>query len=209
MIGPDIPDNAATYQDFRYPNRWPPENLLSSSSFKDPLLKYRWLLCNLANTLMEILAKSLPYNNPHIFDSFCADPLAVVRLLHYPPQPNLDDPKQVGAGAHTDFGAITLLMQDDKGGLQVLKEETKDWIDVQPNRDAYVVNVGDMLQMWTKGEYRSNVHRVINCSGTHRYSVPFFFDGNLDYVLKPLDGSAGTGVTVEEFMRERFKRTYN
>jgi isopenicillin N synthase-like dioxygenase len=100
-------------------------------------------------------------------------------------------------------------MQDDKGGLQVLNEETKDWIDVQPNKDAYVVNVGDMLQMWTKGEYRSNVHRVINRSGTHRYSVPFFFDGNLDYVLKPLDGSAETGVTVEEFMRERFKRTYN
>jgi isopenicillin N synthase-like dioxygenase len=209
MIGPDIPDDATAYGNFRYPNRWPPENLMPSSKFKEPLLKYRALLCNLSNTLMEVLAKGLPYGNPRIFDPFCKDPLAVVRLLHYPPQANLDDPKQVGAGAHTDFGAITLLLQDDKGGLQVLNEHTKKWIEVKPNRDAYVVNVGDMLQMWTKGEYKSNIHRVINSSGTHRYSVPFFFDGNLDYVLKPLDGSAETGITVEDFMKERFKRTYN
>jgi isopenicillin N synthase-like dioxygenase len=158
---------------------------------------------------MEVLAKGLPYSNPRIFDPFCEDPLAVVRLLHYPPQPDLDDPKQVGAGAHTDFGAITLLMQDEKGGLQVLNEGTGTWIDVKPNSKAYVVNVGDMLQTWTRGEYRSNVHRVINSSGGHRYSVPFFFDGNLDYVLAPLDGSDAQGVTVEEFMRERFKRTYH
>ena len=170
---------------------------------------YRLQLCTLSRVLMEILAKGLPYGNSRIFDPFCSDPLAVVRLLHYPPQLDLKDPRQVGAGAHTDFGAITLLMQDDKGGLQVLNEETGNWIDVEPNSEAYVVNVGDMLQMWTRGEYKSNIHRVINSSGEHRYSVPFFFDGNLDYVLTPLDGSDTHGLTVEQFMRERYNRTYN
>jgi isopenicillin N synthase-like dioxygenase len=139
-----------------------------------------------------------------------------VRLLHYPPQRDLDDPNQLGAGAHTDFGAITLLLQDTAGGLQVLdhsnpsSKEIK-WIDVPPHPEAYVVNIGDMLDTWTRGEYKSNVHRVINRSGGHRYSVPFFFDGNLDYVLRPLNGKTdGTAKrpTVESFLKERFKRTY-
>ena len=157
---------------------------------------------------MQILAEGLPNCNAHTFDAFSTDAIANVRLLHYPPQPNLDDANQLGAGAHTDFGAITLLMQDAAGGLQVLNQHNGEWIDVPPNPEAYVVNVGDMLDMWTKGEYRSNVHRVINRSGGHRYSVPFFFDGNVDYKLVPLDGSGdGEGPTVEEFMKERYRRT--
>lgn len=159
--------------------------------------------------IMQILAEGLPYCNTHTFDAFATDPIANIRLLHYPPQLNPDDPSQLGAGAHTDFGAITLLMQDAAGGLQVLHPDSKAWIDVPPAEGAYVVNVGDMLEMWTRGEYRSNVHRVVNRSGGDRYSVPFFFDGNVDYVLGPLDGSASRedGPTVEEFMKERYRRT--
>lgn len=201
-------DNQTSYRPFRYPNRWPSESVIPKEQFKAPLLEYRQLLNDLSSILMEILAKGLPYGNKDIFKDFCTEPLAVVRLLHYPPQLNLDDPRQLGAGAHTDFGAITLLLQDNKGGLQVLNEDTGDWIDVKPSPDAYVVNVGDMLQLWTKGEYKSNTHRVINSSQTDRYSVPFFFDGNLEYVLKPLDGSSGEGKTVEQVMSERFAKTY-
>lgn len=158
---------------------------------------------------MQILAEGLPYCTPHTFDAFSTHPIANARLLHYPPQLNLSDTNQLGAGAHTDFGAITLLLQDSAGGLQVLNQSNGEWIDVPPNPDAYVVNVGDMLDTWTKGEYRSNVHRVVNRSGGHRYSVPFFFDGNVDYRLGPLDESAGKGEgpTVEEFMKERYRRT--
>lgn len=106
-------------------------------------------------------------------------------------------------------------MQDETGGLQVWDYDAKIWVDVQPNRDAYVVNVGDMLQMWTSGRYKSSLHRVINKSGTDRYSVPYFFDGNIDCVLRPLDGSTpewemkgGVPLTVEGHMRERFSSTY-
>jgi isopenicillin N synthase-like dioxygenase len=181
---------------------------MSASELRHPVLEYRERLCKLSITVLQILAEGLPNGSRHMFDAFCEDPLAVVRLLHYPPQTNLTDKKQLGAGAHTDFGAITLLLQDKTGGLQVLNQSTQEWIDVEPNSEAYVVNVGDMLQVWTKGGYTSNTHRVINKSGGHRYSVPFFFDGNLEYVLKPLDGSTEEGVTVEEFMRERFTRSY-
>jgi isopenicillin N synthase-like dioxygenase len=167
-------------------------------------------LAALSKHIMHILAEGLPEGTINTFDAFCTDPIANIRLLHYPPQPDLSDTNQLGAGAHTDFGAITLLMQDAAGGLQVLNQATGEWIDVPPNDEAYVVNVGDMLEMWTRGRYRSNVHRVVNRSGGHRYSVPFFFDGNVEYRLRPLDGrveNGEEGVTVEEFMKERYQRT--
>jgi isopenicillin N synthase-like dioxygenase len=179
-------------------------------------LEYRDQLIALSRTIMDILAKGLPNTDKAAveFAKFCDSPIANVRLLHYPPQADsVSDKDQVGAGAHTDFGAVTLLLQDKQSGLQVLKQtegSEGEWINVPPNPSGYVVNVGDMLQMWTNGEYRSNIHRVVNRSGEERYSVPFFFDGNLDYVLRPLDGSGDgeSGVTVEDFMKERFKRTY-
>jgi isopenicillin N synthase-like dioxygenase len=108
-------------------------------------------------------------------------------------------------------GAITLLMQDDSGGLEVLNDATKEWVPVEPNPDAYVVNIGDMLSLWTKNIYKSNTHRVINKSTKDRYSVPFFFDGNTDTKLAPFDGSdpmTGKVLTAEEHMLERFGTTY-
>ena len=171
--------------------------------------RYYDLMFNLSLIVIEILAAGLPYG-PNVFDEFTSnDAVASLRLLHYPPQTS-DAANQLGAGAHTDFGAITLLLQDDIGGLQVWDGMGKVWIDVTPNKNAYVVNVGDMLQMWTAGKYKSAMHRVINRSKRDRYSVPFFFDGNNDCLLKPLDGSpvVGEPLTVEGHMRERFSSTY-
>lgn len=111
----------------------------------------------------------------------------------------------------TKTGAITLLLQDSAGGLQVQDPHTQQWHAVAPNEDAYVVNIGDMLALWTKGIYRSAVHRVINSSGGHRYSVPFFFDGNAEAQLRPFDGSEPVGgrvVTVEEHMLQRLGASY-
>lgn len=108
-------------------------------------------------------------------------------------------------------GAITLLWQDMSGGLEVLNDRENEWVPVPPNADAYVVNIGDMLGMWTKHAYKSAVHRVINKSNQDRYSVPFFVDGNTDVKLLPFDGSkplTGKVITAEEHMLERFGTTY-
>lgn len=103
-------------------------------------------------------------------------------------------------------------MQDESGGLEVFDHTSNRWIPVAPNPDAYVVNIGDMLSLWTKGIYKSTVHRVINKSGRDRYSVPFFFDGNTDVRLAPFDGSEPVGggkiLTSEEHMLERYGTTY-
>lgn len=109
------------------------------------------------------------------------------------------------------LGAITLLLQDSAGGLEVLDAASGAWHAVAPDPAAYVVNIGDMLSLWTKGIYKSAVHRVINSSGGDRYSVPFFFDGNAEVQLRPFDGSEPAGgrvVTVEEHMLERLGTSY-
>ncbi|KAI1848933.1 hypothetical protein JX265_001264 [Neoarthrinium moseri] len=190
------------------PNIFPssiPEGVL-----KTPTEEYYRECLGLASKIMEILAKGLPYGNDIFVPFMSNDPVCSIRLLHYPPQKSTDA-RQLGAGAHTDFGAITLLWQDMSGGLEVLNGNTNEWIPIDPNPDAYVVNVGDMLSIWTKNAYKSAVHRVINKSNKDRYSVPFFVDGNTDVKLVPFDGSeplTGKVITAEEHMLERFGTTY-
>lgn len=91
---------------------------------------------------------------------------------------------KTGIGAHTDFGAVTILLQDAVGGLQVWDRATSQWADVAPHGGALVVNLGNMMIRWTNDRSLSNLHRVINKSGQKRYSVPFFFSGNPDFEIK-------------------------
>jgi len=212
-IGQEIPLSDPRVQAGAFlmgPNQWPPSNLVPESVFKEPMLAYYKTMIKLCFTVLEILAAGLPYG-PAVFDEFTSnDPIASLRLLHYPPQTTSDE-RQLGAGAHTDFGAITLLLQDEVGGLQVYDTQGACWVDVLPNPDAYVVNIGDMLQMWTSGLYKSSLHRVINKSGKDRYSLPFFFDGSSGCELAPLDGAPPQGgkvLTVEGHMKERYMTTY-
>ena len=120
-----------------------------------------------------------------------------------------------GIGAHTDFGAITILLQDMVGGLQVLDRATSDWIDVEPVPGAMVVNLGNLMMRWTNDQYLSNLHRVINKSGKERYSVPFFFSGNPDFLVEcfpscedPQLGAKHPSVKVEDWIGGRYADTY-
>jgi len=112
------------------------------------------------------------------------------------------------AGAHTDFGAITLLLQHPgQEGLEVLHPAHDSWIPVPINENTFVVNIGDVLSAWTDGQYRSALHRVINKSTTDdRYSVPFFFDGTMTTMMTPLDGFQTPRITksVGQHFKERW-----
>jgi isopenicillin N synthase-like dioxygenase len=111
------------------------------------------------------------------------------RIFHYPPSPS--DADDWGVGEHTDYGLLTLLLQDDNGGLAV--RTTRGWIEAPPIPGTFVCNIGDMLDRLTGGWYRSTPHRVRNVSGNGRLSFPFFFDPNFDAEVPPLPASARTG----------------
>ncbi|OOF97506.1 hypothetical protein ASPCADRAFT_395723 [Aspergillus carbonarius ITEM 5010] len=211
FLGRDIPPSHPDYgRILTGPNIWPSFAVLPATTFKEPVEALYSALMQLACKILEILARTLPHGaGEGIFDRFVRDPAAPMRLLHYPPMDVIDE-RQLGASAHTDFGAITLLLQDQVPGLQVHDSDTGAWLDVPPCQDSIVVNVGDMITRWTAGEYKSSVHRVINRSGTHRYSIAFFFDGNVDCLLDPLDGTTAPGgsITVEKHMIECIRSSY-
>ncbi len=114
-----------------------------------------------------------------------ADPTVLFRIFHYPALPDNNRPDQWGVGEHTDYGLLTLLAQDQCGGLQV-RTPDGEWIEVPAEPGVLVCNLGDMLDRLTEGRYRSTPHRVRNLSGQSRLSFPFFFDPSWDAVVTPL-----------------------
>src|SRR5699024_10362146 len=113
-------------------------------------------------------------------------PITIQRLLHYPSQDKTASQEEIGIGAHTDYGFLTILSQDDVGGLQVRNREG-DWISAPPVEGTFVINIGDLAQTLTNDRYSSTLHRVVNTSGKERYSIPFFMDLDYDAVVEPLD----------------------
>jgi isopenicillin N synthase-like dioxygenase len=207
-LGPDDPRVAAGL--FNHgPNQWPADLPL----WRETMEAYFVQMLALCRTMMRALALALRLPDDH-FDGFCEDPMATLRLLHYPPQPANPAPGEKGCGAHTDFGAITLLAQDEVGGLEVWDGEGG-WMAAPPVPGAYVVNLGDLIARWTNDRYRSTLHRVINRSGRERYSVPFFFTGRADFEVTCLEGCLGPGerpkyppTTAIGHLREMYRRTY-
>jgi isopenicillin N synthase-like dioxygenase len=108
-----------------------------------------------------------------------------LRILHYPPQRPEEDGVHLGARAHTDTNAFTILAQDNNGGLEIRNSENE-WVAVPPIEGTFVVNVGEVLKVWTDGIFSSTLHRVINRSGRERYSIPFFMYPSYDALIQPL-----------------------
>jgi len=191
-----------------------PSTVSDPIRFRQTIDSYHATMWQLAQDVLRVIALSLNLG-PDTFDEFGQNALAILRLLHYPPQPPDASEDERGIGAHTDFGGITLLLQDDVGGLQVYDTPTSSWIDVAPTPDAYVINLGNLMMRWTNDKYISNLHRVINKSGKERYSIPFFFSGNPDYTVKCLEtcvdaevGAKYEPIKVEEWMKGRYAATY-
>lgn len=159
------------------PNQWP----VAPAEFRPVMLEYLEAVQGLAERILRGLALSLGLAADY-FEDYLSSPAVVLRLLRYPPQPSNPLPAEKGCGAHTDWGALTLLLQDSAGGLEV-QHQKLGWVKASPIEGTYVVNIGDLLARWTNGLYRSTTHRVVNYSGRERYSVPFFYIGRSDHKI--------------------------
>ncbi|RAL04512.1 isopenicillin N synthase family dioxygenase [Aspergillus ibericus CBS 121593] len=198
---------------FQGRNVFPPTELLSDESFRKPLEAYYDALIKLSWIVFDLVIATMPYD-PHVWDDCKANtPVFPLRLLHYPPgSEHIDgESRQLSSSAHRDFGAVTLLLQDGHSGLEVQHPETGEWIGVPPDRDTYVVNLGQMIARVTGGQYKSSLHRVVNRNPTDRYSVVFFVDGNLDFKLRRLDKRPEEdpdAPTVAQHFRELLMASY-
>jgi isopenicillin N synthase-like dioxygenase len=151
-------------------NRWPqelPELRATAMQFFDQADQ-------VARNLLKGFATGLGLN-PQFFLRTCNLPMSRAAFVYYPAQKKQHSSQQCGVAPHTDFGVLTVLCQDDVGGLQVQNAQGR-WVNAPPIPGTLVVNVGDLLSRWTNGEYRSTPHRVINTSGKERLSLVLAFD---------------------------------
>ncbi|GAA3223872.1 isopenicillin N synthase family dioxygenase [Dactylosporangium siamense] len=154
------------------------------------VLEYLDRLTGVAQAVLRGVALSLGLPGDYFATSYTADPTILFRIFHYPP----DDPGkggEWGVGEHTDYGLLTLLLQDGNGGLQVRTPDG--WLDAPPIPGTFVCNIGDMLDRMTGGWYRSTPHRVRNLSGNERLSFPFFFDPDFNQEVPPLPATGHAG----------------
>ena len=165
------------------PNQWPE---LILPNFKANILEYYQTVMALGSSLLECIACGLD-QNPEVFREKYTKPLGRGQLVYYPPI-SADDLacNSYSAAPHTDFGVLTILLQDSLGGLQARHQNGK-WIDVPPIEGSFICNIGDLLERWTNGRLKSTVHRVLNTSGKERLSIPVFFDPNSDAWIDPRD----------------------
>ena len=157
-------------------NQWPRD----LPGFRDDVMAYQRAVESLGLRMLPVVARSLDLPED-FFTGYFDPPQLSMRMLHYPPR-DPDDPQQYGTGAHTDAGFLTYLMQREVGGLQIRTREGT-WFDAPVLPGRFLVNTGDMLRRWTNDRYLSTPHRVLNVSGTDRFSIALFFDTHLDRVM--------------------------
>lgn len=168
--------------------------------------------------LLSAIARALdcPAN---YFEPLMTRTVSVLRLIHYPSAEHKQQDQQLGCGAHSDYGCITILAQRDfgsaPGGLQV-KGLDGQWLDAPPIPGTFVINIGDLMARWTNDRYKSTLHRVINPSGAERYSMPFFVEPNFETEVTAFESCLSEGeapkydkVRSGDWIMSRFAATYS
>jgi len=172
-VAPDHPDILEA-KPLQGPNQWPADTWLCQA-----IRRYGTAICELGLRLLPALSVAVG-EAPDYLGRLFDPPSTALRLIHYPPTPEDRPDDLYGSHPHTDYGFLTILAQDEIGGLEVQGREGA-WLPVPVIQGAFVCNIGDVFARWTNDAFNSTPHRVINAS-THRdrYSVAYFFDPNVD-----------------------------
>jgi len=214
MIMHDVaPDEAGP--PLQGPNQWPSW----LPDFRLAIDAYRVEVERVSRRIIRLITVALGLEETAL-DRYFARPTTFLRLLRYPPHPVEPGDDQFGSAPHTDYGIITLLAQDESGGLQVRRrgiKGTRGWIDATPLPGTFVLNVADMLARWTNGRFVSTPHRVINNrTGVDRFSLPFFFDSDMDAVIECLPNCTRPGnpakyapVRYGDYLMDRLNKNYD
>jgi isopenicillin N synthase-like dioxygenase len=196
-------------------NVWParPVELRAAAS------EYFAALVSLSATVMRVFALAL-----HLPEDYFADKInrhrSFLRILNYPHQLEAPQPGQLRAGAHTDYGTLTILKTEEApGGLQV-RNRAGEWVDVSALPDSFVVNLGDLMQYWTNDQWVSTLHRVVNpprdrALGSRRQSIAFFHNPNPEALIAPLATCIAPGrvakyppITAGEHLAQKTGKAY-
>jgi isopenicillin N synthase-like dioxygenase len=191
-----------------HPNQWPEHE---AAFLKNGIWPYYQQVMSLGRRVLSALAYGLGQSKT-FFDQAYVNPLGRGQLVYYPPMDAEDIAQnRLGAAAHTDFGVLTILMQDMQGGLQV-RNPAGHWIEAPPVQGTLVCNIGDLLERWTGGRLTSTVHRVINRNPTSRYSIPVFCDPASETPIDPRDfgatGNAENIISAGEYIMGRNTKNF-
>ena len=212
-IGPEADAGALSGDPFSGATPWPARQ----PAFERAMRAHFNICERLSRTMLEAICLSLGLPRERLAASFAPTHTSFLRLNYYPVEDPLSDlpggagdEADLGIHHHSDAGAVTILIQDDVGGLQVFKDGY--WYDVAPVDGAFVVNIGDMVQVWSNDRYRAALHRVQAMSERDRYSFPFFYNPAYGAVVEPLEGAdlphRYTGIDWGEFRRRRADGDY-
>jgi isopenicillin N synthase-like dioxygenase len=190
---PDLPDDhPSNVHAVDGMNQWP-----EVAGFRSTMVDYMQACNDTALWLLAAFCEGLGEHADHLRAEFGSAHTSFLRLNHYPVGDLLTPNEAAGATGlgemalqhHTDAGALTVLLQDKVGGLQVA--HGGDWLDVEPIPGALVVNTGDMMQVWSNDRYQAATHRVLPRTGIDRSSLPYFFNPSYATNCAPLAGSIG------------------
>ena len=181
------------------PNKWPER----PEGFASVIGGYYDHAMNVAIEILRAIADVLGLDTAFFDDKF-SKPMALLRGNYYPTRPDWAGEKDFGIAEHTDYGCVTLLGTDGVPGLEA-QTISGDWISVNANPGEFIINFGEMLQIWTEGRVRATPHRVRG-SNEERISVPLFFNPNYDTNVAPM--GADHVVLAGNHLTKRFNETY-
>ncbi|XP_023883489.1 probable 2-oxoglutarate-dependent dioxygenase At3g50210 [Quercus suber] len=181
-------------------NQWP----CNPQNFKELMDVYIRLCTDLSRKIMRGISLALTGSPEEFEGGRAGDAFWVMRIIGYPVVPTADGPgptNDIGCGAHTDYGLLTLVNQDDDITALQVRNLSGEWISAPPISGTFVCNIGDMLKIYSNGLYDSTLHRVINKSPTYRVCVAYFYETNFDTAVEPLETCIQRSGRAKKFER--------